>query len=322
MTVLRRIEKEETGMALILSLLVISLLAGSVVTFFYERKVDLSAAENMRDKERAYYLARAGVQAAMLVLEKDETAGYDCLQDGWANLPEYLVLSSALLEEGAVSGGIVDLESRINVNRLVKRDGKVSEKHRRQMERLFDLMGFDTSVIDAIIDWIDPDDDPLPGGAENDYYSSLPFPYPCKNGPMDSISELRLVKGVTDEMYFGKEGRTGLKDLLTANSGGRININTASPLILQAIGEGFIGREEAEEIVRYRKENPFVRKSDIMNVPGIGIGIFSKISPVITVKSGYFLVKTEGRVGRSRSIIETVVRRSKSGVTSVIWSAR
>ena len=52
-------------------------------------------------------------------------------------------------------------------------------------------------VADAIVDWLDMDSSPRPYGAEDDYYTALSPPYHCKNGPLDSLEELLLVRGVT-----------------------------------------------------------------------------------------------------------------------------
>ena len=60
-------------------------------------------------------------------------------------------------------------------------------------------------VADAIVDWLDMDSSPRPYGAEDDYYTALSPPYHCKNGPLDSLEELLLVRGVTPELLFGND---------------------------------------------------------------------------------------------------------------------
>jgi type II secretory pathway component PulK len=88
----------------------------------------------------------------------------------------------------------------------------------------------------AVRDWLDKDGEPAGEfGAETEYYQTLETPYESKNNVLASLAELRLIRGVTDLLYFGKEGEPGLKDLLTVYSDGKININTAGPLILQTL---------------------------------------------------------------------------------------
>jgi len=68
-------------------------------------------------------------------------------------------------------------------------------------------MGADPSeyppIVGSILDWIDQDNDPHVQGTETDYYQSLDTPYEAKNGPIDDLSELLLVRGITQDMYWG-----------------------------------------------------------------------------------------------------------------------
>jgi len=78
---------------------------------------------------------------------------------------------------------------------------------------LMALPGMTIDVADAILDWLDEDDDPRPFGAEQEHYSTLPTPYAPKNGPIDSVEELLLVRGVTPELLFGIDAnRNGVVD--------------------------------------------------------------------------------------------------------------
>lgn len=66
-------------------------------------------------------------------------------------------------------------------------------------------------VVSAVIDWWDEDEQRTtfdPGaakvnssGREDDIYSRLPEPYRVKNAPYDSLDELRLVRGFTDDFW-------------------------------------------------------------------------------------------------------------------------
>ncbi len=60
-----------------------------------------------------------------------------------------------------------------------------------------------------------------------------------------------------------------------------VNINTASEKELMTL-KG-IGEAKAKAIIEYRAKNSFKRIEDIMNVKGIGEGIFNKIKHDITV---------------------------------------
>jgi type II secretory pathway pseudopilin PulG len=83
---------------------------------------------------------------------------------------------------------------------------------------LMALPGMDEAVADAILDWLDEDDEAREFGAESAYYATLEPPYAPKNGPLDTVEELLRVRGVTPEMLFGTD----------ANRNGQIDPNEMS----------------------------------------------------------------------------------------------
>lgn len=79
--------------------------------------------------------------------------------------------------------------------------------------RLMAIPGMTDELADAILDFIDDDDTPRANGCESEYYESLSPPYAAKNGRLDSLDELLLVRGVTPEMLYGEDAnRNGLLD--------------------------------------------------------------------------------------------------------------
>ena len=56
-------------------------------------------------------------------------------------------------------------------------------------------------VLQAILDWRDRDKLVRVNGAEDDAYKAAGYNYGAKNGPFNSIDELRLVMGMTDDIY-------------------------------------------------------------------------------------------------------------------------
>ncbi len=75
------------------------------------------------------------------------------------------------------------------------------------------LPGMTEEIADCILDFLDEDDEARPYGAESEYYSQLPSPYAAVNGPLHSVDELLLVKGVTPLLLFGlDQNRNGVVD--------------------------------------------------------------------------------------------------------------
>lgn len=98
-------------------------------------------------------------------------------------------------------------------------------------------------VVGNIVDWIDADDnriyiDPLnwgqwsqgTGEGEDSYLRELESPYRSKDAPMESIQELRLIRGINDELY------EFLKDRVSVyGSTGKVNINSADTDIIASL---------------------------------------------------------------------------------------
>jgi len=69
-------------------------------------------------------------------------------------------------------------------------------------------------LVACLLDWRDEDDEVRPGGAESEYYTRLEPGYYPKNGKLNTLDELLLVKGWTAATLYGEDtNRNGLLDL-------------------------------------------------------------------------------------------------------------
>lgn len=240
---------EEDGLALVLALLFVVLLTAIVVDFAYEMQVDASLVQSQTSDYESYLAAKSAVAVALGALASDLIFGeeeaesadyevYDSLDEPWAERVPLQSLNGAVMD-----ATITDEYGKINLNALVFGEESGSEEVFEPLAEaltiLFEVREADVIPVDAILDWLDSDDLPRPGGFENAYYESLENPYKCKNGPMDSIEELLLIPGITPADYFGsgEEGLLPLTDLLTVHGHpeGKINANTAMPEVLEAL---------------------------------------------------------------------------------------
>ncbi|MBW4976564.1 general secretion pathway protein GspK, partial [Roseovarius mucosus] len=68
------------------------------------------------------------------------------------------------------------------------------------------------TVLSSLKDWMDADEEPSGmRGAESAYYRQRDKPWACRNAPVRSVAELRLVRGISQEFYSGNEERAGLR---------------------------------------------------------------------------------------------------------------
>lgn len=125
----------------------------------------------------------------------------------------FTVLAPNLDSAGNQAGtryGLQDESARLNLNALLVAE-KQTEGGGRNL--LMALPGMTADIADAILDWIDPDTETREFGAEADYYSGLNPPYAPKDGPLETVEELLLVRGVTPRLLFGMDtNRNGAID--------------------------------------------------------------------------------------------------------------
>jgi general secretion pathway protein K len=305
-------------MALVLTLLVLVLLVTAVLEFDRSTRTMVKAAGNFRDGMKAFHLATSGIAAAQALLKDDlvRHGGRDDLTELWATpLPPYP------LGDGTVAAWIQDEGGKINVNALVTPSGTKPSVPLQieQLKRLFRLKGLDPAPVDAIVDWLDRDEIEEPSGAESAYYERLDRPYRCRNGRMDTLAELHLVKGISDEVY-----RTISPYLTVYTSGESINVNTADPVVLQTLpvpGQGGavafpLDDEQVETIVDAR---PFAAKGDLSKVPGMTSAVVSQLLPRITVASSVFSVYAEGEANGVKKGVLAVVDRSRGEPVLKYW---
>lgn len=301
------------GMVLLLVLATVALFTAMVVDFSSNQSMDLELAYNFRDSLQAQYLARAGLKGALKVIEDDDET-YDCLEDDWAKFDEYSLSAAAYLDGMSFSGTIADECAKFDLNSLQK-DGARDEFHAAQFKRLVNLLGLPLSELEAddltkaIVDWTDSNSEQVAtGGAESDYYQGLATPYLAKNAPFDAPEELLLVKGMQSDYFYGTKAYAGLADYLTVDSGGKININTASAIMLESLSDD-ITPEIARAIINGRKNNPMKTKAAMLERlrlqgldPTRKDSTGTALSDVLTVASTRFIADIQGHMPSGATI--------------------
>ncbi|PIX86586.1 MAG: hypothetical protein COZ32_02530, partial [Nitrospirae bacterium CG_4_10_14_3_um_filter_53_41] len=232
----------EDGIALVLVLMVVGALSVLILDLNYTTRVNLHLADNFLNDTKAYFLARGAVEAALYWIEEDEkkSPNYDavCAPGDPACENEWSMDNPGMEVEGNyVELRIRDEDGKVWINNLFKNNpGPNLSSFRLRLEKELNL---EPDLFACIQDWIDPNEDVSPYGAEADYYQSLNPPYDIRNAPLMDLSELLMVKGIDPKIYDGKNNDypVGLKDIFTVWSGGKINVNTAPPQVLSALAD-------------------------------------------------------------------------------------
>jgi len=338
----------QSGIALIIVMLVILVLAMLAGGFAYSVKVETTLARNASHDHDFEWLGRSGVELARYVVAQQSqipNEPYDALNQKWAGGPmgtnEALAavsLTDVRLGPGTFNIRLTDCERKFNVN----------VANPVILAQALKLCGVDVAeagqIADSILDWIDPDDQPRPSGAESDFYLGLNPPYQAKNGPLDDLTELVLIRGVSPDMFTGTDlsqmdvprsvtGRalavnkyTGpiytnaLRDMFTTTSVRTVNLNTASALVLQmtlgvdantaqaiiARRAGLDGQDGTEDDTPYRIPN------DLGGVPGINPQFVAQLGRLVNVRSATFEVAVDVDIGGQRRTMVALIYRASA----------
>lgn len=328
---------DQKGVALIMVLWIMTILSTIVLEFCFTMRTEINITKNYRNDFMLYAMAEGGLERSILELiykhdqkiqairrqktkEEIVPAEREWITDDRAYFLRY--------SNGDCEMRVMNEGGKLNIN-------QISESLLRKILSNLGLEDEQRDIIaDSIMDWRDPDDFYRLNGAENDYYQSLKEPYNCKNGPLDSIEELLLVRGITREIFYGKrkvekEGEetvehVGLKDIFTIYSTShQIDINSTNKIVLKyALG---ISDEISNLILKAREEKSFENHSDLLRrVPEIvplwqDLGrflIFKSLTPYYTIES-----KAKDKEGKTHSIkvVVKIDQNEKKGYKIIQW---
>jgi general secretion pathway protein K len=327
----RDLAVRQRGAALIVAMLVFALVTTLVVAMSSEFTLFVKRGGNSFIASQAYAYLRGGEDLARLALIAD--AEEDQLQqeqrDDLSELWAQQVAPYALDEGGWLTGSLVDLDSRLNINMLLAEPPPNQPFTSAQEQFIRLLQSFEEPrvseqdarlILEALLDWLDPDQNPRDFGAEDDYYFDAEPSYRTGNRPMQSVSELRMVAYVTPEIYLA------VAPYLTVWGAGAINIQTAPAQILRTINtQGVLeplSVAEGDALVEMRGEAGFETIEAFLESPVIaGMELSDDLKSRFTMSSSYFLYTGQVEVADRVSTLYSVLFREADQVVPVIRSS-
>ncbi len=335
----------QRGTVLIIALLVVAVITGLAIDFAGRFQLSLSRAENRFFTNQMQQSLFSIEHASMWALREDKEGdvedgnqNYDYLEEDWAKAEQYQQLIQAEFGDVLINSvSIEDAQGRFNINQMgisaEKYDPSQSfDKNYTPQQRRFirllqtvpnNVVGSTEAeeIAQAVIDWIDSDNNVTgAGGAESDFYASQDQPYRAANQIFVSVSELRLVKGVTEEIY------EHIAPLIVAipDTAAGINVNTVSSDIMRSLNSKEetvplseedgktlessrpvkVDRDSEDDGARTavndgtKKQEGFTKVEDFLDSNDIGtiFGSDVELHPEVgglTTGSNYFLLSTE-----------------------------
>ena len=252
------------GAILIVTLWILSILSVLAASMAFRLSLELRLSRYYLDEVRVMALAHAGLFRAQELLSKDADDIDTLFQCGilfpiGEKPSDYFkevpigegAFSVAYEEDGKFFYGPSDEDRKINLNTAGE----------NVLTSVFLVTGgvkdpfAARRLANAVIDWRDADSaSSMQQGAEDDYYGSLTNSYACADKPFRSVEELMLVRDMTPELFKKIEK---VITIFGDPNGLKINLNTASPTVLEIIGLS-VGMERdnagrlAKRIVQYR----------------------------------------------------------------------
>ena len=318
------------GVALVMVLWVIVILTVIVGEFSAVARSQLLLAGNFKEKTQAHYLAVSGLEQALYAMATDRdffSFHQPLTADTPADVHRWRVNGdNPLFQYGAglFKVRIDNMAGKVNINRA----------DRRLLRIIVDGLDIDAQqkdvIVDAIMDWRDVDSAHRINGAEDDYYRDLGTDYLCKDGDFDTVDELRLVRGVTPELfdklepvfcvYPKNDDPTLLKSVVKKTAGAdtdwnRINVNAATPEMWARLPG--MTADDIDAVIDYRRDADFRSLSEL--APVISADAYSRVRPYLTLTSSpWFLISAVGATDGSRlvaGLTATVVKADVSGQT-------
>lgn len=319
---------------------VLLLLSMLVASFAYDMKIEGMVTAYAKNKLKAQELSIAGIEWTKSMLARDVPNRFNAegglvLEDGddeqmaqaAYNLSRGIGVSGIekTLGDGTFTISIMPEESRRNVNTLSDED----------WDEILDQAGVPQDkwdeLKDCFKDWVDTGDAHRLNGAEKDdeYYESKN--YEPKNGPLDTVDELLLIKGFTASLLYGGPSPynerdpplRGIAGLLTTWGDGKVNVNSATREVLMTLPkiEDFV----VEKILELRggldgqmgtTDDGFQNVGDVIARTGMDASLQDKIT---TTERKFLRVVCFGQVNNVKAGVWVIAQQQNKKFLPVFW---
>jgi general secretion pathway protein K len=240
--------KASKGSALLMVLWLTAALSAIGLAVANNVRSETERTETNVDDARAYFEARGGIErAAMHIL--------------WGRM--YFIPGSPAVEldfpSASVHVDVIPEASKLNVN------AAPPEEIMRLLLALEVTQAKAEEITAAMIDWRTPANPVQPSPFDAFYLGQTPSFIPRHASFLEN-EELLQVKGMTEELYYGSaldNTHAGLRDCMSIYGSGAVDINTAQPATLQAVG---LSQADADTIVKNRAQHPVLDYQELAGI--------------------------------------------------------
>jgi len=305
--------KKQQGMVIVVALFIVALVAAMAYSMVARLERDTRRTTLILRDTQAEFYAQGSLAWAM-----------DTLRNNWEKkklnqivdtIPQQSPVNT--VKGYAITSTIYDMQSRFNLNNLTNATAQIDFKKLIQVtaptvpdEKVLEVMM-------AVIDWISS----AKKSAYDEYYANLPLPYRAAHRPMTSVSELRLVMGMTPQLY------AALEPYVTAlPTGTVINVQTAAAPVLATLSASMT-LDAGKNIEKVRVQKPFILPSDFFDLAIVKNHEPDAMKDKITTTSAYFLVVTTVTIESQKIVLYTLLERAENAkknkvAINILWQSK
>ncbi len=301
----------QRGVALITAVVLVAIATVLAARVGTDAALDLRRTSGIGALNQAWNVALGAEAWAAQILRDDlRDTELDDLTDTWAQ-----PIPPLPIDGGTIEGDVEDMQGRFNLNNLLAADGSIDDASVERLARLFQLAGVDPRWVGMLADWLDADSvDRFPDGAEDGVYLGQVPPYRTANGPISTTTELMALPGFSLEDY-----RRVAPHIAALPAGTRINLCTATPLVLASLGEAGTDFGDADALSRNRENGCFPRIADLQAT--LDPEQFQSLQGLIAETTNWFRVVSIVSIGTSQLTLYSLLERnSAGGVRAVVRS--
>jgi general secretion pathway protein K len=329
---------KQRGVALLIALVVLALAATLAAGMIWDISLDQRRTANLIQGDQAMQYALGAEAWSEQILRRDvetpsssqtqqaggtQTGSSVNLTQDWA-----MRLPPLPVQGGTVTGQMQDLQGLFNLNNLVGVQASPTAQGAAfsQFQRLLTALDLDPGIANAVLDWVNPGDQPrVPGGAKDETYSRSQPPYLTAERPMTSVSELLLVAGVTPDAYHKLAPYVCALPVATnpqtqtaprvspAATPTLININTAPPMVLMSLAPN-IDLGTATALSQTLAAHPIENTSELGTLWSQLTG-GQRLPPGTGVTSDYFRLTVKVQIGSTHLTMYSLLFRNQTGGT-------
>jgi general secretion pathway protein K len=320
--------------ALLTVLLLVAVMTVLVIAVLDDIRFGLRRAGNAQTVAQAqwYALGTEALAQVQILGLAEKGGGRTTLAGDWNKRPFLFPIENGQHGSGMIRARIRDGTACFNLNSVV--EGAVEQWRRRtigvsQYLALLQALEFPqlqaTSLADALVDWIDSDQERSPSGAEDAAYAARTPGYRTAGALLGEVSELRAIAGYDRDAYARLRPHVCA---LPIDDLSPVNVNTLGPddaVILSMLTDNAVTPETAKRILAARPADGWRDDAEFWSQPAlVQAAVPNPVLQQVSLRTRYFDLQAEVEYGGAEVVLSALLEHDPAGTVRLVsrrWTA-